>query len=105
MGQTGEVVAARLEVLAISEVAALAAAGTAETVFTRAERAYAESKRDPERRLAARLAAKRAVTALLGGSVTPRDVEVQPARGAPPELELSTMHVAASRHSERAARC
>ena len=35
-------------------------------VFTPAERAYAASKSDPARRLAARLAAKRAAVALLG---------------------------------------
>jgi phosphopantetheinyl transferase (holo-ACP synthase) len=90
MRQAGEVVAARLEMLAISELTALESAGiVSETLFTPAERAYAESKRDPERRLAARLAAKRATASLLGDRVTPEDIEVRPARGAPPELELS----------------
>lgn len=56
--------------------------------FSGAEWAYARSKRDPERRLAARLAAKRAAAALLGG-VELSEIEVLPARGGPPTLSLS----------------
>jgi holo-[acyl-carrier protein] synthase len=79
-----EVVASGREVLPIEE------AGRADpAVFTRAERAYAESKSDPERRLAARLAAKRAAARLLGGGVEPADVEVRRSPGGPPSLSFS----------------
>lgn len=75
-------VASALHVLAIEELGS-AAAGT----FTAAEQAYARSKSDPERRLAARLAAKRAAGKLLG--VPLGEIEVVPARGGPPSLCLS----------------
>ena len=51
--------------------------------------AYAASKSDPERRLAARLAAKQAAVAALGGSLELTDVEIVRGRGGPPRLELS----------------
>lgn len=57
--------------------------------FTEGERAYAQSKVDPERRLAARLAAKRAVREILGEDVALDDVEVVSRRGGPPALRLS----------------
>jgi holo-[acyl-carrier protein] synthase len=78
------VLGSAVEVVAISEVAG-AAAGT----FTEGERAFAESKSDPDRRLAARLAAKRAAARLLGGEVSPGDVEIVRAPGGPPRLRLS----------------
>ena len=81
------VVAHALEVVEIREAAALLPAGP----FTQSERAYALSKSDPERRLAARLAAKRAAVRALGGSVGLADVEVLRSRGAPPTLRLSAV--------------
>jgi holo-[acyl-carrier protein] synthase len=81
------VVAAGREVVEIAEVGpALAGSG-----FSEAERAYAASKPDPERRLAARLAAKRAAVRLLGGAVRLDDVEVLRGRGGPPRIRLSPL--------------
>jgi holo-[acyl-carrier protein] synthase len=79
------VVASALEVLDIAEVERLDDRGR--RVFSPAERAYAESKSDPARRLAARLAAKRAAARLLG--VDPEDVEVRRRAGGPPRVVLS----------------
>src|SRR5688500_3707656 len=64
-------------------------ASVVHALFTDAERAYAASKSDPERRLLARLAAKRAAAEALGGEVTPSDVEVVRGRGGPPRIVLS----------------
>lgn len=80
-------VAHAMEVVAIAEVEALGAGVTA--LFTDEERAYAASKSDPERRLAARLAAKRAAARALGGEVALAEVEVRKGRGGPPRLRLS----------------
>lgn len=80
-------VARALEVVAIEDVAALAEGASA--VFSPRERAYAESKSDPERRLAARLAAKRAAVRALGGGLPLAAVEVRHARGGPPTLHLA----------------
>jgi holo-[acyl-carrier protein] synthase len=74
------------EIVAIDEVNRLDAASA---VFSAGERAYAASKSDPERRLAARLAAKRAAVALLGDGIEPADIEVLAGRGGPPRLSLS----------------
>ena len=57
--------------------------------FSAREIAYASSKSDPERRLAARLAAKQAAVAALGGGLELRDVEIVRGRGGPPRVELS----------------
>ena len=57
--------------------------------FSAGEREYAASKSDPVRRLAARLAAKRAAVAALGGGLELADVWVARGRGGPPRLELS----------------
>ena len=57
------------------------------SLFTPGERAYAESKPDPWRRLAARLAAKRAAAGLLG--VPPSSIEIVRGRGGPPRLVLA----------------
>jgi holo-[acyl-carrier-protein] synthase len=84
-----DVVAGAVEVLEIAEVVALARAPAGESVFSDEERAYASSCTDPERRLAARLAAKRAALRLLGGGLGLRDVDVVRARGGPPRLRLS----------------
>ena len=81
------VVASALEVLEIAEVAPLLAAGA--HPFSAEELAFARARSDPERRLAARLAAKRAAARLLGGDVSPADVEVRRQAGGPPRLRLS----------------
>ena len=81
------VVASALEVLEISEVAPLLAGGG--HPFSAEELAFARARSDPERRLAARLAAKRAAARLLGGDVSPADVEVRRQAGSPPRLRLS----------------
>lgn len=76
-----------LEVVALDDVAALGA--EADTLFTAREREYAASKSDPQRRLAARLAAKRAAVRALGGGLGLASVEVRHGRGAPPTLHLA----------------
>jgi phosphopantetheinyl transferase (holo-ACP synthase) len=81
------VVASALEVLEVAEVAPLLAGGT--HPFSVEELAFARARSDPERRLAARLAAKRAAARLLGGDVTPADVEVWRRPGHPPRVRLS----------------
>jgi holo-[acyl-carrier protein] synthase len=83
------VVASAVEVLAIEDVLPLARAAPAESPFSDDERAYAFARSDPDRRLAARLAAKRAALRLLGGGLGLRDVEVLRGRGSPPRLRLS----------------
>jgi phosphopantetheinyl transferase (holo-ACP synthase) len=88
VGEPRDVVAEALEIVEIAEAAALLD-GPGAAVFTPAERAYAAAKSDPVRRLAARLAAKRAAARLLGGDVTASDVEVLRGAGGPPRLELS----------------
>ena len=87
MAEVEGVVASAIEVLEIEEVRPLLARGG--EAFTPAERAYATSKSDPERRLAARLAAKRAACRLLGDGMGPEDVEVTRGLGGPPGLRLS----------------
>jgi phosphopantetheinyl transferase (holo-ACP synthase) len=82
------VVAEAVEVLAISEVAPLLAAG-GRGPFSEAELAYARAKSDPERRLAARLAAKRAGVRLLAPGVDESDLEIVRTPGLAPRLRLS----------------
>jgi holo-[acyl-carrier protein] synthase len=65
--------------------------GVARRLFTDAERAYGERKRDPAERLAARFAAKEAVMKALGvglGAFSFHDVEVVRAPSGQPSLEL-----------------
>lgn len=81
------VVARAFHVVEIDEAASLLAAGDA--AFTAGELRYARAKSDPERRLAARLAAKRAALALLGEGLELSDVEVVRGAGGPPSLRLS----------------
>ena len=88
MDTDDDVLAEAVEVLPIAEVAALLAAGGSGP-FSAGELAYARDKSDPERRLAARLAAKRAFVRLLGGRVSEADVEVVRVRGAAPRLRLT----------------
>jgi phosphopantetheinyl transferase (holo-ACP synthase) len=88
VGIADDVVAHAVEVLDIAEAAALLRAGAAHP-FTEAELAYARRRSDPERRLAARLAAKRAAVRLLGNGVQPSEVVVLRGVGGPPRLKLS----------------
>ena len=83
-----DVIAEAVEVLPIAEVAPLLTGGGAGP-FSEAELSYARAKSDPERRLAARLAAKRAAVRLFGGSVAEADVEVLRSPGGAPRLRLS----------------
>jgi holo-[acyl-carrier protein] synthase len=85
MDPTDGVVARALVVLEIDAVERLLAAG-GNGPFTDAELAYARSKSDPTRRLAARLAAKQAVREVLDVAV--ESVEVVAGRGGPPTLRL-----------------
>jgi holo-[acyl-carrier protein] synthase len=65
--------------------------GVARRLFTEAERAYGERRRDPAERLAARFAAKEAVMKALGvglGAFSFHDVEVVRAPSGQPLLEL-----------------
>ena len=86
-GEDG-VVASAFALVEIEEVPRLREAG-GPPVFTAGEEAYADSKTDPDRRLAARLAAKRAACRLLGGDTEPIDVEIVRGRYGPPDLKLS----------------
>jgi holo-[acyl-carrier-protein] synthase len=83
-----DVIAETIEVLPIAEVGPLLAEGGTGP-FSEAELAYARDKSDPERRLAARLAAKRAAVRLLGSGVTEADIEVTRVPGHAPGLRLS----------------
>ena len=84
------VLGSALELLEVTEVIPLlAVASGGRAPFSPAELAYARGKSDPERRLAARLAAKRAACRLLGEGIEPADVEVLPGVGGPPRLRLS----------------
>jgi holo-[acyl-carrier protein] synthase len=83
------VVACTIEVLEIEEALPLTRAAPEVSPFSDDERAYAHARSDPDRRLAARLAAKRAALRLLGGGLELRDVEVLRGRGGPPRLRLS----------------
>jgi holo-[acyl-carrier protein] synthase len=78
-------------VVAIAEVEPLLGGEgpQADGPFSPEELAYARAKRDPGRRLAARLAAKRAAARLLGEGFLPRDVEVRRGRFGPPRMVLS----------------
>lgn len=82
------VVASGFELVEIAEVERLLA-GEGRTPFTSGEMAYARARSDPARRLAARLAAKRAACRLLEGGIDETDVEVVRGRYGPPRLRLS----------------
>lgn len=81
------VVGRAFRIVEIAEAAALLAAGG--DAWTVGELRYARDKSDPERRLAARLAAKRAALTLLGDGLGLADVEVVRGVGGPPSLRLS----------------
>ena len=76
------VVAEAFVLVELAEVDGLLTGGE-DLPFTAGEMAYAQAKSDPGRRLAARLAAKRAASGLLGPGFGPRDVEVVRGHGAP----------------------
>jgi len=81
------VVASALALVDVAEAERLLAAGTA--VWSPGELAYARARSDPGRRLAARLAAKRAACRVLGDGVAEADVEVVRGDYGPPALRLS----------------
>jgi len=58
-------------------------------VWSDGELLYARERVDPARRLAARLAAKRAACRLLGGDAVEREVEVRRGAFGPPSLRLA----------------
>jgi holo-[acyl-carrier protein] synthase len=82
------VVASRVEVVEVEEAERLLASGGG-GVFTEGELLYARERVDPARRLAARLAAKRAACRLLGGDAAEREVEVRRGAFGPPSLLLA----------------
>ncbi len=80
--------ASALELVEVAEVERLLAERV-ESAFTPAELAFARARPDPSRRLAARLAAKRAAQRLLGDDVALSEVEVVRGRDGPPTLRLA----------------
>jgi holo-[acyl-carrier protein] synthase len=82
------VVASAVCLVALEEAEALLASG-ADSVFCPGELAFAGARVDPARRLAARLAAKRAAVQLLGGGAVPLEVEVVRGDYGPPRLALA----------------
>jgi holo-[acyl-carrier protein] synthase len=82
------VVASGVELVDVAEAERLLAAGGG-GVFSEGELRYARERADPGRRLAARLAAKRAACRLLGGGVGEAEVEVVRGEYGPPALRLN----------------
>lgn len=80
--------ASAVELVPVEEVEGLLAQGRI-LAFGEAELAYAHARSDPARRLAARLAAKRAAVRALGGGLEEREVEVARGEYGPPELRLA----------------
>ena len=80
--------ASGVEIVEIGEAERLLAAGGGGS-FSDGELRYARQRVDPARRLAARLAAKRAAVRLLGGDAGEGDVEVVRGAYGPPALRLS----------------
>ena len=80
--------ASGVDVVAVGEAERLLASGGG-GVFTEGELRYARERVDPARRLAARLAAKRAACRLLGGGAVEREVEVRRGAFGPPALRLT----------------
>ncbi len=83
------VIGSAVAVVEIEEASRLLAESREDAVFTAAELAYARARSDPARRLAARLAAKRAAVRLLGDGVSEAEVEVVRGAYGPPALRLS----------------
>jgi holo-[acyl-carrier protein] synthase len=82
------VVASAVCIVALEEAETLLAAGGG-SVFSEGELAFARARSDPARRLAARLAAKRAALRLLGDGVLEREIEIVRGDYGPPRLRLS----------------
>jgi holo-[acyl-carrier protein] synthase len=82
------VVASSVCVVEVGEAERLLASGGG-GVFTEGELLYARQRADPVRRLAARLAAKRAACGLLGGEAVEGEVEVRRGALGPPSLRLA----------------
>ena len=80
--------ASGVELVEVEEAERLLASGGA-GVFTEGELRYARERADPARRLAARLAAKRAACRLLGGGASEGEVEVRRGAFGPPSLRLA----------------
>ena len=81
-------VASAVEVVEVEEAERLLATGGG-GVFTEGELLYARGRVDPGRRLAARLAAKRAARRLLGGDTDEGEIEVLRGEYGPPSLRLT----------------
>jgi holo-[acyl-carrier protein] synthase len=86
-GAEDGVVASALCIVALEEVEALLEGGGG-SVFSAGELAFARARVDPARRLAARLAAKRAAVGLLGAGALEREIEVVRGAYGPPRLRL-----------------
>jgi holo-[acyl-carrier protein] synthase len=82
------VVASAVCIVALGEAESLLEGG-ASAVFSEGELVFARARVDPARRLAARLAAKRAAAELLGGGAVEREIEVVRGDYGPPRLRLS----------------
>jgi holo-[acyl-carrier protein] synthase len=82
------VVASSVCIVTLEEAEAILAEGGG-SVWSERELAFAHARVDPARRLAARLAAKRAAVRLLGEDVPEREVEVVRGDYGPPRLRLS----------------
>jgi holo-[acyl-carrier protein] synthase len=82
------VLASGVEVVEVDEAERLLASDGG-GVFSQGELDYARGRVDPGRRLAARLAAKRAACRLLGGGAAEREVEVRRGASGPPVLRLA----------------
>jgi holo-[acyl-carrier protein] synthase len=83
-----DVVASGIELVEVAEAERMLADGGA-GVFTEGELRYALARVDPGRRLAARLAAKRAACRLLGGDARESEIEVDRDDYGPPSLRVS----------------
>jgi holo-[acyl-carrier protein] synthase len=90
-GESDGVVASETALVEIAEVERILERAPVGAVppFSAAELAYARSRSDPARRLAARLAAKRAAAAVLGHGTVANDIEVHRDRYGPPSLRFS----------------
>jgi len=82
------VVASGVEIVEIQDAERLLATGGG-GIFSDGELLYAQERVDPARRLAARLAAKRAALRLLGGEAAECEIEVVRGAYGPPVLRLS----------------
>jgi len=91
VGESDGVVASGTSLVEIAEVERILERAPVEAVspFSPAELAYARERSDPARRLAARLAAKRAAATALGPGTEATDIAVHRDRYGPPSLRFS----------------